>query len=132
MLRYQVDACTQIGLKMLLFLVLLLVTWQALSPQPMEPTQLINDKLGHALVFLMLAALTDHAYATTHFNWTKTLWLLAYGLAIESLQHYIPERHFSLLDLLADAAGIAVYWLFALFIFKRTLTKANTKEQKPQ
>jgi VanZ family protein len=122
MLKYQVSWCNQIGLKMFLFLVLIMVSWQALSPQPAEATQLINDKLGHALVFLFLAFLTDHAFATTPFNWHKALWLMLYGIAIEVLQHYIPGREFSLLDMAADASGLLIYFILTNTIIQRTPT----------
>jgi len=122
MLKYQVNWCNQIGLKMFLFLVLIMVTWQALSPQPAEATQLINDKLGHALVFLFLAAITDHAFATSAFNWNKALWLMFYGIAIEVLQHYIPGREFSLLDMAADASGLLIYFFFTRTLIQRTPT----------
>lgn len=122
MIKYQVNWCNQIGLKMLLFLVLILVTWQALSPQPAQATQLINDKLGHTLVFLVLAIISDHAYATTAFNWNKALWLLLYGIAIEVVQYYIPGRDFSLLDIAADASGLLLYYIFTKTLINRTPT----------
>ena len=119
---YQVSWCNQIGLKMLLFLVVVMVTWQALSPQPAAATQLINDKLGHLLVFLFLALLADHAFATSTFNWKKAAWLMSYGIAIEILQHGIPGREFSYLDMLADAAGLLIYFILTLTLLQRQPT----------
>lgn len=119
---YQVSHCNQVGLKLLLFLMLVIISWQALSPSPAAFTNQFNDKIGHLLVFLLLAALADHAYANTTFNLTKSLWLLSYGLTIEVLQHFIPEREFSLLDLLADAVGIGLYAITAIHLLKRTPT----------
>ncbi len=107
---------------MLLFLVLVMVTWQALSPQPAQATLLINDKLGHFFVFLILAVIADHAYATTFFNWNKFAWLISYGIAIEILQYYIPGREFSLLDIAADTAGLLVYSILTKTVIHRTLT----------
>jgi VanZ family protein len=122
MLKYQVTHCNQIGFRLLLFLVLAMVTWQALSPQPAEATRLINDKLGHCLVFLILAIISDHAYATTHFNLRKASLLLAYGIAIECLQYYVPGREFSFLDMLADAAGLLLYFIVVNTLISRTPT----------
>lgn len=121
-ISYQVSWCNQVGLKMFLFLVLVMVTWQALSPQPAAATQVINDKLGHALVFLVLAAISDHAYAMSAFNWKKLSWLMSYGIAIEIFQHFIPGRNFSYLDMMADATGLFFYWLLAKTILQRTPT----------
>ena len=44
--------------------------------------------------------------------------LLAYGLAIELLQSQIPNRLFSIGDLAANAAGLALYALLALALRK--------------
>ena len=127
MFKYQVSACNEIGFKLLLFLALVLVTWQATSPQPEDHQAIINDKLGHMLVFFCLAFIVDHAYATTRFNLKKFTWLLAYGIGIEVLQYYLPTRSFSLLDMVADAAGIALYWLLFTTLIQRLPTpeKAN-------
>lgn len=126
MLRYQVNRCNEIGFKLLLMLMFMLVTWQALTPAPLEATQSINDKLGHALVFLMLSAVTDHAFTATGFSLRKIAYLLLYGIAIECIQYYVPGRDFSLLDILADAAGIFFFWFAARFIFVRELTLNST------
>jgi len=122
MLKYHINHCNQIGFKLFLFLVIVMVTWQALSPQPAGATQVINDKLGHALVFLFLAAITDHAYATTNFNWHKITWLMAYGISIECLQYFVPQREFSVLDMLADASGLLIYAILMKTLFSRTPT----------
>ena len=122
MLKYRVNWCNQIGLKMLLFLVLVMVSWQALSPNPAQAAQLINDKILHSLTFLILAIISDHAFATTVFNWKKALWLMFYGVAIEVLQHYIPGREFSLLDMLADASGLLIYFILTKTIIQRIPT----------
>ena len=121
-ISYQVNWCNQIGLKMLLFLALVMVTWQALSPSPAQATQLIDDKMGHALVFLFLAIISDHAFATTAFNWKKALWLMFYGVAIEVLQHFIPGRDFSFLDMLADASGLLIYFILTKTLIQRIPT----------
>jgi VanZ family protein len=40
------------------------------------------------------------------------LLLLAFGVAIEVAQSFAPDREASALDVLADAAGIALGWRF--------------------
>ena len=120
--RYQVNRCNETGFKLLLFIVLTLVTWQALSPQPIEQVQTFNDKLGHALVFLLLAAISDHAFASTRYNLKKIFFLMLYGIGIEVVQFYVPGRTFSLLDMLADGAGLMLYWSINRFLFIREPT----------
>ena len=122
MFHYQVNRCNQIGFQLLLFLTLTLVTWQALSPQPIDQTEQINDKLGHALVFLFLAAIADHAYASTKFNIKKFSYLILYGIGIECAQYFVPSRQFSFLDMAADAAGIIIYWVIFSYIVIRDPT----------
>ena len=128
MFRYQVNRCNEIGFKLLFFIVLMLVTWQALTPQMLEPVESINDKLGHALVFLLLAAISDHAYATTRYNLKKIVLLMLYGISIEIIQHYVPGRTFSFLDMLADGSGLLVYWLVAHYIVVRTPTPVSEQD----
>jgi VanZ family protein len=119
MIRYQVNRCNEIGFKLLLMITLLLVTWQALTPHLPNQPEIINDKLGHALVFLLLAAISDHAYASSAFAVKKISYLLVYGIAIECIQYYIPGRMFSLLDIGADLGGLLLYLLITRFIFIR-------------
>ena len=129
MFKYQVSACNEIGFKLLLFLAIVMVTWQATSPLPEDHQPLINDKLGHLAVFFTLAFIVDHAFATTRFNLKKFAWLVAYGLAIEGLQYYVPSRHFSLLDMAANTVGIAVYWLLFTTVIHRQPTPRQANKE---
>ncbi len=122
MFKYQVSRCNEIGFKLLLLIAFMLVTWQALSPLPMEQVQNFNDKLGHLLVFFLLAAITDHAYPTTGFTLKKAGYLMLYGIAIECIQHFIPNRSFSFLDMLADVGGLFIFWLLATYVLIREPT----------
>lgn len=126
MFNYQINRCTQVGYQLMLLMLLILITWQALSPQPIEQTQNINDKLGHVLAFFVLAFTTDHAYATSPFRLKKFLYLITYGILIEIFQHFIPNREFSVLDMLADAGGLLVYMLLWSTLINRELTETNT------
>ena len=77
------------------------------------------------LVFLFLALIADHAFASTGFNWSKVLWLMAYGIAIEILQYFIPGRDFSILDMLADASGLLIYFILTKTLIQRTITQPS-------
>lgn len=84
------------------------ITWLALiPPDPSLPGQ--SDKLGHLLAFLTLAFLADFAFPRSGFGIGKFLPLLGYGLGLELLQSTLPHRIGSAADLLADAAGLALY-----------------------
>lgn len=74
-----------------------------------------NDKLNHLLAFFTLAMLAQIAYATVRWK-VRAGGLLAYGALIEILQAGTAYRDFSLLDLVADGAGIALFSLGYLLI----------------
>ncbi|MBL68116.1 MAG: hypothetical protein CMO74_06640 [Verrucomicrobiales bacterium] len=86
--------------------------------RPLTPgVVMAHDKLGHGGVFLVLAALLDAA-RRTEFDWRAAVLLAVAGLAVECLQLLQPSRMFDAADVLANCAGIGLYWVFAL-IFKR-------------
>lgn len=94
-----------------LVLALLLIIYLATTELHHPVLTNINDKLGHILAFVMLALLADFSFPASKFSIQKILPLLAYGIAIEILQYFIPNRMFSLLDMLADGIGILLYIL---------------------
>ncbi|TXH70187.1 MAG: VanZ family protein [Thiothrix sp.] len=97
-------------LLMQLFLVLLgLGLVVALLPSPDTGVKL-NDKLMHASAFFAYAVLLDMASTRDFWRFQVPL-LIGYGALIEVLQFFMPWRTFSLLDLVADAGGVMLYWL---------------------
>ena len=104
-----VSPCNSVGARLVLVLALMMVTSMALTPTPGELQQSINDKLGHALTFMLLAFLAHASWPGLRFGWRQLSALLGYGVALEIAQYYIPSRYFSVLDMLADLAGIALY-----------------------
>jgi len=95
--------------RLLLALALAVITHLATAPLGELPPVHLNDKLGHLLAFYGLALLADFSFRRSGFDLNKALSLLGYGLLIEVVQHFIPYRDFSLLDLGADALGLAAY-----------------------
>ena len=71
----------------------------------------MNDKVNHILAFYVLGFLADFSFPVKRFGLSKVLPVLGYGLLIEVIQYFLPYRSFSLYDLAADAAGLAVYWV---------------------
>lgn len=70
----------------------------------------MNDKVDHILAFYVLGFLADFSFPRKRFGLSKVFSLLGFGLLIEVIQYFLPYRSFSLYDLAADAAGLAVYW----------------------
>ncbi|HBI79295.1 MAG TPA: teicoplanin resistance protein VanZ, partial [Marinobacter adhaerens] len=66
-----------------------------------------NDKVNHLIAFLELTILTRLAWPELRPIWFAPA-LLGFGLGIELIQATLPYREFSLADLAADGAGIAI------------------------
>jgi VanZ family protein len=99
-----------LGLRLLLGLALSLATWFALTPQPVTlPEVALADKWAHLATYLLLAFLVDASWPEPGFDWRKWGFLLAYGILIELIQVQLPNRFFSLADIVANATGIALY-----------------------
>ena len=87
----------------------------ALIPGSADPTAgLIHSKLKHAITFFVLALVMDRfAFPTANLEPWKPFALLAFGVLIEFLQGFTGYRTFSVLDIVADSAGIATNYLVA-------------------
>ena len=96
------------GFRLSFLAALIVFTGLALASYPMPGTELIWDKAGHLLAFLVLAFLLDHAWRGF---WSKWIGLVLFGLGIEIAQWWSGYRHFELQDLAADTLGVAVYLL---------------------
>lgn len=116
-----VSNCNAVGACLLLALALLFATWALLSPHPPQVGPVFDqvDKLWHLLAFFGLALLSDIGWPQRGFDARKYLPLALYGGLTEGLQHFVPGRELSSLDLLADLAGIATYGLLALPLLRR-------------
>jgi VanZ family protein len=77
-----------------------------------------NDKTAHIGAFYMSGLLADFAFPRSYFGLKKILPLLGYGLLIEIVQSFIPYRDACILDLLADASGLALYALTFLILMR--------------
>ncbi|VFQ42486.1 VanZ family protein [Desulfoluna butyratoxydans] len=73
----------------------------------------IWDKAQHAGAYVYLTLLTCTASPLRRLTWRHVALLMVYGLGIEVAQAFLPWRSFSLLDMVANASGIALGWAFA-------------------
>jgi VanZ family protein len=85
------------------------ISWLAFTPPAHGVAVQGWDKLNHAAAFYVLALLLDFSSPRTRCGVGKVLVLLAYGVAIEAVQYFIPAREASLNDLFADAVGVLAY-----------------------
>ena len=103
---------------------LIITTYLTMTSVEYSVAQKISDKLSHAAAFFALSLLLDFSFPASKFDWKKYLPLLFYGIMIECIQYFLPYRSFSLLDMLADALGIATYVIiFPLLIYVPELKK---------
>jgi len=103
----------------LFIIAILLVSWQTLTPKPIETLAThVNDKAGHLLAFAVLFLLLKEGWQNLSF-YTVFFLLLSYGIGIEVCQYFIPNRSFSIADIVADGlgellGGVLVYLTFNL------------------
>jgi VanZ family protein len=95
--------------RLLLGLLLVVISYLALSPVPPRGLDSGWDKLNHLLAFGALAFSAFFSVERQRTRWLYTpLGLLAYGVLIELLQSQLPPRSADARDVLADALGIAL------------------------
>lgn len=83
------------------------ILWLALRPQPGGVDWFEHaDKLRHAGAFLVLWVLSRRSSGAA--SGLLMAALLAYGVLIEVLQGFSPDREPSAADVLADAVGIVI------------------------
>jgi VanZ family protein len=95
--------------RLLLVLLLIAISYLALTPVPPKGVGSSWDKLNHAMAFASLAFCGHWSLSNWRQRWLALpLALLAYGGAIELLQLQIPGRDGEWADLLADTVGVAL------------------------
>ena len=90
------------------WLFLLYCSYLSLTPSPnAELIESFSDKFLHFLGYLLLVGSCNFAYAQNRRLPVKVGLLFCYSLLIECAQHFIPNRSFSVGDLLANLSGLA-------------------------
>ncbi len=103
-----------------LFLILLVfITYLALTPVSHSVSTLCWDKLNHLAAYFCLCVLADMAFRTGEGLFSKILLLMAYSALIETAQQYIPARQFTFFDILANALGLVIAAML-IHAFKNT------------
>lgn len=117
----------KISTRTLIIVLMIAGTWVATRTLDFPPVLSINDKLIHVFVFFWFAVLMDLATSRHPFWLWKGLPLLIYGAMIEIMQYFSPDRSFSLLDWIADGAGVLLYFLLkVLFVWLDSKRSENS------
>ncbi|SFV75847.1 hypothetical protein MNB_SM-3-316 [hydrothermal vent metagenome] len=104
------------------FFTLLVIEYLATTTLQIKPLEHSWDKANHFIAFFTLYILLSLAFKqlTTKI---KIILLLLYGIQIEIVQSFIPNREFSLLDVVADSIGIII----GILIFQMVTKIFHTK-----
>ncbi len=121
-------ALFKVSTRAVVITLMILGVWVATKKLDFPSDVNINDKLIHAIVFFGFAFLIDLASSRKPFWLWKGLPLLTYGIGIEVMQYFTPFRSFSVMDMVADFAGILCYFLLKLGVLY--IVKCNSKDSK--
>ena len=78
----------------------------------------LNDKGEHVIAFFLLSLFLNRASSTGLHRLRNILALFSFGITIELMQLFIPERGTSINDALANLAGILIFQcLFSIYLF---------------
>jgi len=121
-------ALFKVSTRMVVITLLLLGVWYGTANLEFPEEYNWNDKVIHVVVFFGFAVLIDLASSRKPFWLWKGLPLLAYGIGIEVMQYFTPFRSFSVMDMVADFAGILIYFLLKLAVLY--IVKRNSKDSK--
>ncbi len=100
------------------------VAWLSPTPQDGVPEVDIWDKLGHFLVYAVLAVFGGLAYWARGIEVAVGVLLVAYGCILEIAQINIPGRSGTVEDALANALG-AMVGVVIVRILRRNFAKRD-------
>ena len=98
-------------------------TYLSLTPSPARVMATTNDKLLHFIGYFGLYISADIAFSPGRRRPQKVMYLFAYSFLIEVIQHFVPNRTFSLPDMAANLAGLAAAAILCTFVRKKRLNR---------
>jgi VanZ family protein len=119
------------GLSLALLLTSILVfSYLFFSRQSLPSDIPHTDKYGHILVFFCLSILIYKCINIRRRY--QIVILIAYGIAVECVQYYIPYRSGGLDDVIADGLGVILFYCLTLIptfrkLFNKPLDKQSNK-----
>ncbi len=116
-------------LRWIFYLLILLVAFLSLKPRIQGLDIQVNDKFGHGLAYFVLMVNGFLAFGKKK-EVLLILFLVLFGALMEILQGLTPNREASFLDLLANAIGICLGWLFVR-IFEKWIVRLLQKLKIP-
>ena len=87
------------------YICIIAIEYIATTTLEIKPIQNSWDKANHFIAFFTLYVTLSLGYPKLEVV-KKVLILLTFGMQIECVQYFLPNREFSLLDVVADGVGI--------------------------
>ncbi|MDZ4201521.1 MAG: VanZ family protein [Gallionella sp.] len=90
------------------------LAYVSLMPNPPEPVRFLHaDKLEHALAYCLLMLWFSQVYLRRMQRLFAAALLVAMGIFMELLQGMTGYRYFEYADMLANATGVLLGWVWA-------------------
>ncbi len=107
------------------WLFLFFCSYLSLTPAPPTVMLSFSDKLLHSVGYMALYLSCSVAYPQSILTIRKLTLLLSYSIMIEVFQHFIPNRGFSLFDILANACGLILGLILVTILTQRIESTAR-------
>lgn len=103
--------------KAALCLLVLLYTYLGTFKIPSDVAAFYNDLVAHALGYIVLMCVAAFAFPDKKVWLKVALACFVYSLLIECIQYFLPYRFLSLLDMMANGAGVCVGYCLAYLLW---------------
>lgn len=100
-------------------------TWLPWQPSPGTGGDFPADKIVHALLFAVVAALTARGWRDSFGVTAVLLYMLMLGVASELIQLFVPGRGADVLDVLADLTGSVIGVVYGYFLWGNKKSPAD-------
>jgi VanZ family protein len=95
------------------WMLVLLVIYLSLTPDPVQLNVPYGDKFEHVLAFAVLMSWFANLYEVWVRRMQFAIGFIALGIFLEFVQRWTGYRSFEVADMVASAAGVAAGWVFA-------------------
>jgi hypothetical protein len=89
------------------------VVYLSLTPNPVEVPVAQGDKLGHGLAYATLMYWFAQIHRAANLRSVYAISFVAMGIGLEFLQDLTDFRTFDVADMVADALGVGIGWAAA-------------------
>ena len=100
------------------------MTYFSLTPIEHKISENIWDKAAHFIAYLLLIIIIKIVHKRFSYL-TSVILCCSYSFVIECIQHFIPNRMFDILDILANVLGTALGVIIYYLINEKCINKRN-------